>query len=159
VLEPKFFKLWNIFLSKSNTYKLCTMTPFFGEMVGTGLVVFFGQTVVSNVVLAKTKGHNSGWIVISFGWAMAVFIGVFCSASSSKAHLNPVVTIAFAALGKIPLSLVPIYLSAQFLGAIIGSTVAWLCFRGHFGPDAGCGCSSLPCFAQRRLSAGLGTTS
>jgi glycerol uptake facilitator protein len=109
------------------------MTPFFGEMVGTGLLVFFGQAVVSNVVLAKTKGHNSGWIVISFGWAMAVFIGVFVSASASKAHLNPAVTIAFAALGKIPLSLVPIYLCAQFLGAMIGSTVAWLCFRGHFG--------------------------
>jgi glycerol uptake facilitator protein len=117
----------------SNTYKLFTMTPFFGEMIGTGLLVFFGQAVVSNVVLAKTKGHNSGWIVISLGWAMAVFIGVFCSASSSKAHLNPAVTIAFAALGKMPLSLVPIYLSAQFLGAFIGSTVAWLCFRGHFG--------------------------
>ena len=53
------------------------MTPFFGEMIGTGLLVFFGQAVVSNVVLAKTKGHNSGWIVISLGWAMAVFIGVF----------------------------------------------------------------------------------
>lgn len=103
-------------------------------MIGTGLLIFFGQTVVSNVVLAKTKGNNSGWIVISFGWAMAVFIAVFCSASASKAHLNPAVTIAFAALGKIPLTLVPIYLAAQFLGAMIGSAVAWLCFRGHFGP-------------------------
>ncbi|HEV3412332.1 MAG TPA: MIP/aquaporin family protein [Puia sp.] len=110
------------------------MTPFSGEMIGTALLVFLGQTVVSNVVLAKTKGHNSGWIVISFGWAMAVFVGVFVSASASKSHLNPAVTIAFAVLKKIPLSLVPTYLAAQFLGAMIGSTVAWLCYRGHFGP-------------------------
>jgi glycerol uptake facilitator protein len=110
------------------------MTPFFGEMIGTGLVIFFGQSVVSNVVLAKTKGHNSGWIVISFGWAMAVFAGVFVASASSKAHLNPAVTIAFALLKKIPLELVPIYLAAQFLGAMLGSAVAWLCFRIHFGP-------------------------
>jgi glycerol uptake facilitator protein len=110
------------------------MTPFFGEMIGTSLLVFFGQTVVSNVVLAKSKGQNSGWIVISFGWAMAVFIGVFVSASASKSHLNPAVTIAFAVLNKIPLSIVPIYLAAQFLGAMIGSTAAWVCYRGHFGP-------------------------
>jgi glycerol uptake facilitator protein len=109
------------------------MTPFNGEMIGTALLVFLGQTVVSNVVLAKTKGNNSGWIVICFGWAMAVFVGVFCAAGSSKAHLNPAVTIAFAVLKQIPLSLVPVYLAAQFLGAMIGSTVAWLCFRGHFG--------------------------
>jgi glycerol uptake facilitator protein len=108
------------------------MTPFFGEMIGTSLVIFFGQSVVSNVILAKTKGHNSGWIVISFGWAMAVFAGVFFSAASSKAHLNPAVTIAFALLKKIPLELVPIYLGAQFLGAMLGSTMAWLCFRIHF---------------------------
>jgi glycerol uptake facilitator protein len=110
------------------------MTPFFGEMIGTGLVIFFGQSVVSNVVLAKTKGHNSGWIVISFGWAMAVFAGVFVASASSKAHLNPAVTIAFALLKKIPLELVPVYLAAQFLGAMLGSVVAWLCFRIHFGP-------------------------
>ncbi|HXD76752.1 MAG TPA: MIP/aquaporin family protein [Puia sp.] len=109
------------------------MTPFFGEFIGTGLVIFIGQTVVSNVVLAKTKGHNSGWIVISFGWAMAVFIGVFFSAAASKAHLNPAVTIAFWFLKKIPGSLVPVYLAAQFLGAMMGSLVAWICYRPHFG--------------------------
>ena len=109
------------------------MTPFLGEMIGTGLLVFFGQTVVANVVLTKTKGNNSGWIVISFGWAMAVFIGVFCSAAASKSHLNPAVTIAFAALGKITVDTMLTYLAAQFLGAMIGSTLAWLCYRGHFG--------------------------
>lgn len=112
------------------------MSPFFGEMIGTGLVIFFGQSVVSNVVLAKTKGHNSGWIVISFGWAMAVFAGVFVASAASKAHLNPAVTVAFALLKKIPLELVPIYLAAQFLGAMLGSAVAWLCFRIHFTATA-----------------------
>jgi len=112
------------------------MTPFWGEFIGTGLLLFIGQTVVSNVVLEKSKGHNSGWIVISFGWAMAVFIGVYCSAASSKAHLNPAVTIAFAVLGKFPWASVPLYIAAQMLGAMVGSLVAWLCFRPHFGATA-----------------------
>jgi glycerol uptake facilitator protein len=112
------------------------MTPFFGEFIGTGLVVLLGQGVVSNVVLGKTKGNNSGWIVISVGWGMAVFVGVYCSAAASKAHLNPAVTIAFATLGKIPWKLVPLYITAQMLGAMAGSAVAWLCFRPHFGATA-----------------------
>ena len=107
-----------------------------GEFIGTGMLILLGQTVVSNVVLNKTKGHNSGWIVISFGWGMAVFVGVYCSAAASKAHLNPVVTLAFAVLGKISWQLVPIYIAAQLLGAMAGSLVAWLCFRPHFGPTA-----------------------
>src|SRR5579872_855281 len=108
------------------------MTPFFGEFIGTGLVIILGQGVVSNVVLQQSKGYNSGWIVISFGWAMGVFVGVYCSAAASKAHLNPAVTVAFAALGKIGWNLVPTYLAAQMLGAMAGSLVAWLCFRPHF---------------------------
>lgn len=114
------------------------MTPFFGEFVGTGLIIVLGQGVVSNVVLQRSKGYNSGWIVISFGWAMGVFVGVYCSAAASKAHLNPAVTLAFAALGKISWRLVPTYIAAQLLGAMAGSLVAWLCFRPHFAqtPDA-----------------------
>jgi glycerol uptake facilitator protein len=114
------------------------MTPFFGEFIGTGMIIILGQGVVSNVVLQRSKGYNSGWIVISFGWAMGVFVGVYCSAASSKAHLNPAVTLAFAVLGKISWSLVPTYIAAQLLGAMAGSLVAWLCFRQHFAatPDA-----------------------
>jgi len=108
------------------------MTPFFGEFIGTGLLVLLGQTVVSNVVLQKTKGNNSGWIVISFGWAIAVFVGVYCSAAASKAHLNPAVTLAFAYLGKFPWEQVPVYLAAQLSGAMAGSTLAYLAYRGHF---------------------------
>lgn len=112
------------------------MSPFWGEFIGTGMVIILGQGVVSNVVLQKSKGYNSGWIVISFGWAMGVFVGVYCSAAASKAHLNPAVTLAFAVLGKISWSLVPIYIGAQFLGAMTGSAVAWLCYRAHFAQTA-----------------------
>jgi glycerol uptake facilitator protein len=100
------------------------------------MIIVLGQGVVSNVVLQKTKGYNSGWIVISFGWAMGVFVGVYCSAAASKGHLNPAVTLAFAVLGKLPWGLVPLYMGAQFLGAMAGSVVAWLCFRPHFAQTA-----------------------
>lgn len=100
------------------------------------MIILLGQGVVSNVVLQKTKGHNSGWIVISFGWAMGVFVGLYCAAGASKAHLNPAVTVAFAVMGKISWDLVPIYIAAQLLGAMAGSLVMWLCFRPHFGVTA-----------------------
>ena len=112
------------------------MSPFWGEFIGTGMIIILGQGVVSNVVLQKSKGYNSGWIVISFGWAMGVFVGVYCSAAASKSHLNPAVTLAFAVLGKISWGLVPIYIGAQFLGAMAGSAVAWLCYRTHFAQTA-----------------------
>ncbi|HVV07130.1 MAG TPA: MIP/aquaporin family protein, partial [Puia sp.] len=108
------------------------MTPFFGEFIGTGMIIILGQGVVANVVLPKSKGQNGGWIVISFGWAIGVFVGVYCSAAASKAHLNPAVTLAFAFLGKIPWSLVPTYLAAQLLGAMAGSLLAWLAYRRHY---------------------------
>lgn len=112
------------------------MSPFWGEFIGTGMIIILGQGVVSNVVLQKSKGYNSGWIVISFGWAMGVFVGVYCSAAASKGHLNPAVTLAFAVLGKISWGLVPIYMGAQFLGAMAGSAITWLCFRPHFAQTA-----------------------
>ncbi|HMH21390.1 MAG TPA: MIP/aquaporin family protein [Puia sp.] len=108
------------------------MTPFFGEFIGTGMLVVLGQGVVANVVLNKTKGQNSGWIVISFGWGIAVFVGVYSSAAASGAHLNPAVTLAFATLGKLKWELVPVYLGGQMLGAMVGATVAWLAYRPHF---------------------------
>jgi glycerol uptake facilitator protein len=114
------------------------MTPFFGEFIGTGMLILLGQTVVSNVVLQKSKGFNSGWIVISFGWAMAVFVGVFCAAPASKAFLNPAIALAFAVMGKLPWDQLPVYIGAEMLGAMSGSLLAWLCFRPHFAatPDA-----------------------
>lgn len=70
-----------------------------GEFVGTAILILLGDGVVANVVLKGTKGHGSGWIVITFGWAMAVFVGVLTVAKSSGAHLNPAVSIGLAAAG------------------------------------------------------------
>lgn len=108
------------------------MTAFTGELIGTALLIILGDGVVANVVLNKTNGFNSGWIVITMGWGMAVFTGVFVSASSSGAHLNPAVTIALAYLGKFSWSLVPAYIAAQMLGAMLGAFVVWLAYKQHF---------------------------
>jgi glycerol uptake facilitator protein len=108
------------------------MTAFTGELIGTALLIILGDGVVANVVLTKTKGFNSGWIVITLGWAMAVFTGVFVSASSSGAHLNPAVTIALAYAGKFDWALVPVYIIAQMIGAMIGAFVVWLAYKQHF---------------------------
>jgi len=115
------------------------MAIFFSELIGTALLIILGNGVVANVVLNKTKGHNSGWIVITFGWAIAVFVGVFVAAKTSGAHLNPAVTIAFAFLKKITASQVPIYFAGQFLGAMTGACIVWLVYQLHFSAteDAG----------------------
>ena len=108
------------------------MPAFLAEIIGTALIIAFGNGVVANVVLAKTKGHDSGWIVISFGWAIAVFIGVFASAAVSGAHLNPAVTISLAAIGDFPWADVPGYIAAQLTGACIGQVLVWLNYKQHF---------------------------
>ena len=114
------------------------MTPFLGELSGTALLIVLGDGVVANVVLNKTKGNNGGLIAITFGWAMAVYVGVFVAAPFSKAHLNPAVTLAFAFIGKLEWSMVPLYITAQLLGAMLGSGFVWLSYRLHFNdtPDA-----------------------
>lgn len=108
------------------------MTPFLGELLGTMLLVLLGDGVVANVVLKDTKGSNSGWIVITFGWAMAVFVGVFSVASVSGAHLNPAVTIALAVAGKFAWAKVGAYVLAQMLGGAIGALLVWLQYKDHF---------------------------
>ena len=113
------------------------MSPFAGEVAGTALLIIFGDGVVANVLLNKSKGHGGGWIVITLGWAMAVFVAVYCVAGYSQAHLNPAVTIALAAVGKFDWSLVPIYIAAQFIGAMLGALIVWITYRQHFNetPD------------------------
>ena len=108
------------------------MTPFIAEFTGTAVLILLGDGVVANVVLNKTYGNNSGLIVIAFGWAIAVFAGVFISAGSSGAHLNPAITIGLAALGKFDWALVPTYIAAQLLGAMMGSMLVWITYRTHF---------------------------
>lgn len=108
------------------------MSPFIAEMVGTALLILLGDGVVANVLLRGTKGENSGWIVITFGWGMAVFVGVFAVAAFSGAHINPAVSIGLAAAGKFSWALVPGYIIAQFIGAALGAFLVWLHYRTHF---------------------------
>jgi glycerol uptake facilitator protein len=108
------------------------MKPFLGELIGTALLVLLGDGVVANVLLKGTKGNNSGWIVITLGWALAVFVGVVASSPLSDAHLNPAVTIAMAYAGKISWTIVPSYLGAQMIGAMVGAFLVWCQYKEHF---------------------------
>ena len=108
------------------------MSIFLSEFLGTAILIALGNGVVANVVLNKTKGNNSGWLVIAFGWAIAVFVGVYVSAKSSGAHLNPAVTIALVYLKKISWSVVPEYLAGQLLGAMTGSVIVWFAYWQHY---------------------------
>jgi glycerol uptake facilitator protein len=108
------------------------MNPFLGELIGTAILILLGNGVVANVVLSGTKGEGSGWIVIAWGWGMAVFVAVFTVAAFSGAHINPAVTVGLAMAGKFAWSGVPAYILAQFVGAAIGTTLVWLMYRDHF---------------------------
>ena len=108
------------------------MTPFIAEIIGTGLLMLLGDGVVANVLLGKTKGHGSGWIVITMGWGFAVFVGVYTVAVFSGAHINPAVTIGLAAAGKFAWSSVPTYILAQFIGAALGACLVWAHYKPHF---------------------------
>lgn len=108
------------------------MSPFFGELIGTTILILLGDGVVANVVLKNTKGSNGGWIVITMGWAMAVFVGVLVASGASGAHLNPAVTLALASAGKFSWDKVPLYISAQMLGACLGAFLVWLQYKSHF---------------------------
>jgi glycerol uptake facilitator protein len=108
------------------------MSAFFGELIGTAILVLLGDGVVANVILKQTKGNNGGWIVITFGWAMAVFVGVLVSAAASGAHLNPAVTLGLAAAGKFSWNGVLPYFGGQMLGACLGASLVWLQYQSHF---------------------------
>ncbi|WP_340155535.1 MIP/aquaporin family protein [uncultured Winogradskyella sp.] len=108
------------------------MTPFIAEIIGTAILILLGGGVVANVVLNKTIGNNSGWIVITTGWALAVYVAVVIAGPYSGAHINPAVTVAVAITGKFPWSDVPMYVLAQLIGAMIGSSAVWLTYRNHF---------------------------
>jgi glycerol uptake facilitator protein len=108
------------------------MNAYLAEFIGTTLLVLFGNGVVANVVLAKTKGNSAGWIVIANGWGLAVFIGAFCAAPFSGAHLNPAVTLAMALAGKLATAKVAGYIIAQMLGGITGAVLVFVYYREHF---------------------------
>jgi len=115
------------------------MNPYLAEFVGTALLILFGDGVVANVVLNKSKGQGSGWIVIATGWGLAVMVGVYAVGTISGAHLNPAVTIGLAAIGKFEVARVPGYIAAQVAGAAFGSFLVWLAYLPHWKetPDQG----------------------
>ena len=103
------------------------------ETIGTMLLILLGDGVVANVLLGKTKGNNSGWIVITTAWAFAVFVGAYSAvAMGSGAHLNPAVTIGLLVAGKTPLAEVPYYLVGEFVGAFLGAVLVWLHYQPHW---------------------------
>jgi glycerol uptake facilitator protein len=108
------------------------MHAYLAEFIGTAILLLLGNGVVANVVLPQTKGHASGWIVITFGWAMAVFVAVWCTAAASGAHLNPAVTIGLVAAGKFAAAKAIPYILAQFAGAIVGATLVYVFYRDHY---------------------------
>jgi glycerol uptake facilitator protein len=108
------------------------LSIFGAEVIGTALLILLGNGVVACVLLAQSKGQNGGWIVITFGWGLAVMTGAFAVGQFSGAHLNPAVTVGFWVAGTIDGGDVPEYLAGEFVGAFIGATLVWLAYLDHW---------------------------
>ena len=108
------------------------MSPFLAELIGTMLLVLLGDGVVAGVVLKQSKSENGGWIVITFGWALAVTFAVFTAGQVSGAHLNPAVTIALAVSGNFPWANVNEYILAQMIGGFVGAGLVYLHYLPHW---------------------------
>ncbi len=113
------------------------MNIFIAELIGTMILVLLGDGVVANVLLNKSKGYNSGWIVIAAGWGFAVAIAVYVAGWASGGHINPAVTLGLAAVGKLPWTQAPTYLAGQFAGGFLGAVLVWLAYLPHWSetPD------------------------
>jgi glycerol uptake facilitator protein len=113
--------------------------PFLGEFMGTLVLILLGDGVVANVLLKKSKGENSGWIVIATGWGMAVVAGIFTAMAfgSPGAHINPAITLTVALLSGNWSNVVPFW-TAQILGAFTGAVLVWMTYLPHWKvtPDA-----------------------
>ena len=108
------------------------MSAFIAEIIGTASILLFGCGVVAGVLLDKSKSNGAGWIVITFAWAIGVTLGIYASGQFSGAHLNPAVTIALAVVGKFSWSLVPSYILAQFIGAMLAAFLVYLAYLPHW---------------------------
>jgi len=116
---------------------------FLSEVIGTGLLLLLGAGVVANVILPKTKGFGGGWLLINFGWGLAVFVGAY-AAYRSGAHLNPAVTLGLLASGAetyaedvdVTAMSTLVYILAQLVGAFLGAVLAFLAYKNHFDQDA-----------------------
>ncbi|MFN2488388.1 MAG: MIP/aquaporin family protein [Actinomycetota bacterium] len=108
------------------------MSIFTAELIGTAILILLGDGVVAAVLLNRSKAQNGGWIVITMGWGLGVAFAVFAVGAFSGAHINPAVTIGFAAIGTTPWGDVPLYLAGQFAGAFIGAVLVWLAYLPHW---------------------------
>ena len=108
------------------------MQAYIGEFIGTMILIILGDGVVAGVLLRNSKAENSGWIVITFGWAMAVAVAVYCVGQFSGAHINPAVTLSLAVTGQFSWAQVPGYIICQFLGAFTGGVIVWLAYLAHW---------------------------
>jgi glycerol uptake facilitator protein len=108
------------------------MQAYIGEFIGTMILIILGDGVVAGVLLRNSKAENSGWIVITFGWGLAVAVAVYCVGQFSGAQINPAVTISAAVTGTLPWAMVPGYIIAQFLGAFVGAVIVWLAYLPHW---------------------------
>ncbi|MBM7551629.1 MIP/aquaporin family protein [Thalassobacillus pellis] len=108
------------------------MPEFLAEVIGTMILIIFGGGVVGGVVLRETKAEGSGWVVITIAWGLAVAMAVYAVGKFSGAHINPAVTLGFAAAGEFPWAKVPIYITAQMLGAFIGAVIVFLNYLPHW---------------------------
>ena len=108
------------------------MQVYIAEFIGTMILILLGDGVVANVLLRNSKGENSGWIVITFGWGMAVAMAVYAVGAISGAHINPAVTVGLASIGAFDWAQVPGYVIAQLLGAFTGAVLVWLAYLPHW---------------------------
>lgn len=108
------------------------MSEFVAELIGTMILIIFGGGVVAGVVLKKSKAEDAGWVVVTIGWGLAVTMGVYAVGSFTGAHINPAVTLGFAAAGEFPWAKVPLYVSAQLIGAVIGGVIVFLNYLPHW---------------------------
>jgi glycerol uptake facilitator protein len=109
------------------------LSIFGAEVIGTAILILLGNGVVAGVLLNLSKAQNAGWIVITFGWGMGVAVAVYAVGQFSGAHINPAVTLGFAAIGNTEWGDVPEYLAGEFVGAFIGATLVWLAYLNHWG--------------------------
>lgn len=112
------------------------METYAAEFVGTMVLVLLGNGVVANVLLKRSKGENSGWIVITTGWGLAVAMAVYAVGRISGAHINPAVSIGLASIGAFEWTLVPGYALAQLAGAFVGATLVWIAYLPHWPATA-----------------------
>lgn len=141
------------------------MSPFIAEILGTALLMLFGSGVVASCVLKGTKNSGSGWMVITTGWALGVFLAVYVTGPYSGGHINPAVTLSLAIAGSFPWEDVPLYIIAQMIGAMIGSGTVYVLFKDHFDiTDDGdakraifCTDPAIPNTARNLLSEVVGT--